>query len=68
VVIEFPFKLSATLKFGLVFLALNGPYLPHIARSLRSTGNGAYILAHGVLFRGNAEADIRCFAILNVAI
>ena len=31
----------------------------HIVRSLRSTGKGACILPHGVLFRGNAEADIR---------
>jgi len=34
-------------------------YLLHIVRSLRSTGRGACILPHGVLFRGNAEADIR---------
>jgi len=34
-------------------------YLLHIIRSLRSTGQGACILPHGVLFRGNAEADIR---------
>ena len=34
-------------------------YLLHIVRSLRSTGKGACILPHGVLFRGNAEADIR---------
>lgn len=34
-------------------------YLLHIARSLKSTGRGACILPHGVLFRGNAEADIR---------
>ena len=34
-------------------------YLLHIARSLRSTGKGACILPHGVLFRGNVEADIR---------
>jgi type I restriction enzyme M protein len=34
-------------------------YLLHIIRSLRSTGKGACILPHGVLFRGNAEADIR---------
>ena len=31
-------------------------YLLHIVRSLRSTGKGACILPHGVLFRGNAEA------------
>ncbi len=34
-------------------------YLLHIVRSLKSTGNGACILPHGVLSRGNAEADIR---------
>lgn len=34
-------------------------YLLHIIRSLKSTGKGACILPHGVLYRGNAEADIR---------
>jgi type I restriction enzyme M protein len=34
-------------------------YLLHIVRSLKSTGKGACILPHGVLYRGNAEADIR---------
>ena len=34
-------------------------YLLHIIRSLKSTGRGACILPHGVLFRGNAEGDIR---------
>ncbi|HZV20939.1 MAG TPA: type I restriction-modification system subunit M, partial [Hyphomicrobiales bacterium] len=34
-------------------------YLLHIIRSLKSTGSGACILPHGVLFRGNTEADIR---------
>lgn len=34
-------------------------YLLHIVRSLKSTGKGACILPHGVLFRGNSEADIR---------
>ncbi|MDG4720725.1 type I restriction-modification system subunit M [Thalassospira aquimaris] len=34
-------------------------YLLHIIRSLKSTGCGACVLPHGVLFRGNAEADIR---------
>ena len=34
-------------------------YLLHIVRSLKSTGKDACILPHGVLFRGNAEADIR---------
>jgi type I restriction enzyme M protein len=34
-------------------------YLLHILRSLKSTGKGACILPHGVLFRGNAEGTIR---------
>jgi type I restriction enzyme M protein len=34
-------------------------YLLHIIRSMKSTGKGACILPHGVLFRGNAEATIR---------
>jgi type I restriction enzyme M protein len=34
-------------------------YLLHIVRSLKGTGTGACILPHGVLFRGNAEAEIR---------
>ncbi len=34
-------------------------YLLHIVRSLKSTGKSACILPHGVLFRGNAEAEIR---------
>jgi type I restriction enzyme M protein len=34
-------------------------YLLHIVRSLRSTGKGACILPHSVLFRGGAEAEIR---------
>ena len=34
-------------------------YLLHILRSLKSTGKGACILPHGVLFRGNAEGVIR---------
>lgn len=41
--------------------AKNGDYafLLHIVRSLKSTGKGAVILPHGVLFRGNAEWEIR---------
>ncbi len=41
--------------------AKNGDYayLLHIIRSLKSRGKGACILPHGVLFRGNAEANIR---------
>lgn len=34
-------------------------YLLHIIRSMKNTGKGACILPHGVLFRGNAEGDIR---------
>ena len=34
-------------------------YLLHIVRSLKSTGKGACVMPHGVLFRGHAEADIR---------
>ena len=39
----------------------NGDYafLLHVLASLKSTGKGAIILPHGVLFRGNAEAAIR---------
>ena len=39
----------------------NGDYafLQHLLRSLKSTGKGAIILPHGVLFRGGAEAEIR---------
>ncbi|MFQ5771981.1 MAG: N-6 DNA methylase, partial [bacterium] len=34
-------------------------FLLHIIRSLKSTGKGAVVLPHGVLFRGSAEAEIR---------
>jgi len=34
-------------------------YLLHIIRSMKSDGKAACILPHGVLFRGNAEANIR---------
>ena len=39
----------------------NGDYafLLHVLKSLKSTGKGAIILPHGVLFRGNVEAEIR---------
>ena len=39
----------------------NGDYawLLHVLKSLKSNGKAAIILPHGVLFRGNAEADIR---------
>jgi len=41
--------------------AKNGDYayLLHVIASLKSKGKGAVILPHGVLFRGNKEADIR---------
>lgn len=41
--------------------AKNGDYafLLHLLKSLKSTGKGAIIMPHGVLFRGNREADIR---------
>ena len=41
--------------------AKNGDYafLLHFIASLKSTGKGAIILPHGVLYRGNKEADIR---------
>ncbi len=41
--------------------AKNGDFafLLHIVRSLKRYGKGAIILPHGVLFRGNAEAEIR---------
>ena len=41
--------------------AKNGDYafLLHVLASLKSTGKGAIILPHGVLFRSDAEADIR---------
>jgi type I restriction enzyme M protein len=41
--------------------AKNGDYafLLHLITSLKSRGKGAIILPHGVLFRGNREAEIR---------
>ncbi|WP_423926917.1 N-6 DNA methylase [Candidatus Palauibacter sp.] len=41
--------------------AKNGDYayLLHLVASLKSTGKGAIIMPHGVLFRGNREANIR---------
>ena len=41
--------------------AKNGDYafLMHFIASLKSKGKGAIILPHGVLFRGNREAEIR---------
>ena len=45
--------------------AKNGDYafLLHVLASLTSTGKGAVILPHGVLFRGNAEANIRRYIV-----
>jgi len=39
----------------------NGDYafLLHVLRSMKSTGKGAIVMPHGVLFRGNSEGDIR---------
>jgi type I restriction enzyme M protein len=39
----------------------NGDYafLLHLIKSLKSRGKGAIIMPHGVLFRGNKEAEIR---------
>ena len=39
----------------------NGDYafLLHILKSLKTTGKGAVVLPHGVLFRGSGEAEIR---------
>ena len=31
----------------------------HLIASLKSNGKGAIVMPHGVLFRGNKEADIR---------
>ena len=41
--------------------AKNGDYayLLHVIASLKTTGKGAIVMPHGVLFRGNAEAEIR---------
>ena len=34
-------------------------YMLHLIASLKSNGKGAIVMPHGVLFRGNKEADIR---------
>lgn len=41
--------------------AKNGDYafLLHLLKSLKSSGKGAIVMPHGVLFRGGAEAEIR---------
>lgn len=52
-------------KFGRFDLGMppdkNGDFafLLHILGSMKATGSGAVILPHGVLFRGNREADLR---------
>ena len=48
-------------EWGAVPPTKNGDYafLLHMIKSLKSTGKAAVILPHGVLFRGNAEANIR---------
>lgn len=38
-------------------------FLLHMITSLKSGGKGAIILPHGVLFRGNAEGEIRKFIV-----
>jgi type I restriction enzyme M protein len=49
---RFPYELPPTKNGDYAFLL-------HILGSLKSTGTGAVILPHGVLFRGNSEATIR---------
>ncbi|MGB2442090.1 HsdM family class I SAM-dependent methyltransferase [Planktomarina sp.] len=34
-------------------------FLLHLLASMKTTGSGAVILPHGVLFRGNSEAELR---------
>lgn len=52
-------------KFGRFYLGMppekNGDFafLLHILASMKATGSGAVILPHGVLFRGNKEAELR---------
>jgi type I restriction enzyme M protein len=50
-----------TKEYGAIPPTKNGDYafLLHMIKSLKSTGKAAVILPHGVLFRGNAEAEIR---------
>lgn len=38
-------------------------FLLHIVKSLKTSGHAACILPHGVLFRGDAEAEIRKFLV-----
>lgn len=57
--------LTSDTKFGRFDLGMppekNGDFafLLHILTSMKATGSGAVILPHGVLFRGNKEADLR---------
>lgn len=57
--------LTTESKFGRFDLGLppekNGDFafLLHILASMKATGSGAVILPHGVLFRGNKEAELR---------
>lgn len=57
--------LTNATKFGRFDLGMppekNGDFafLLHILGSMKATGSGAVILPHGVLFRGNKEAELR---------
>lgn len=57
--------LTADTRFGRFELGMppekNGDFafLLHILASMKATGSGAVILPHGVLFRGNKEAELR---------
>lgn len=57
--------LTSDTQFGRFDLGMppekNGDFafLLHILGSMKATGSGAVILPHGVLFRGNKEADLR---------
>jgi type I restriction enzyme M protein len=57
--------LTSDTKFGRFDLGMppdkNGDFafLLHILGSMKATGSGAVILPHGVLFRGNKEAELR---------
>lgn len=57
--------LTSDTRFGRFELGMppdkNGDFafLLHILASMKATGSGAVILPHGVLFRGNKEAELR---------
>ncbi|MCW3783216.1 type I restriction-modification system subunit M [Defluviimonas salinarum] len=57
--------LTADIRYGRFDLGMppekNGDFafLLHILASMKATGSGAVILPHGVLFRGNKEAELR---------